>query len=121
MRGASAAAAFQMFNTLCTDRADGILSFKKERRGERDDKERVRPRVEKLHLLLRRRGRRSLFFLIRAARHFLLVTRLRNVSVPLLTFSVIDVSLDLVERLFLFLARKGYVYNIYIYKRTRLR
>ena len=119
MRGASAAAAFQMFNTLRTDRTDGILSFKKERRGERDDKERVRPRVEKLHLLLRRRGgrggRRGLFFLIRTARHFLLVTRLRNVSVPLLTFSVIDVSLDLVERLFFFLTRKGYVYNIYIY------
>ena len=118
MRGASAAAAFQMFNTLRADRAHGILSFKKERRGERDDKERVRPRVEKLHLLLRGGGRRGLFFLIRTARHFLLVTRLRNASVPLLTFSVIDVSLDLVERLF-FIAKD--MCTIYIYKRTRLR
>ena len=120
MRGASAAAAFQMFNTLRTDRAHGILSFKKERRGERDDKERVRPRVEKLHLLLRGGGRRGLFFLIRTARHFLLVTRLRNASVPLLTFSVIDVSLDLVERLFFFSRAKD-MCTIYIYKRTRLR
>ena len=121
MRGASAAAAFQMFNTLRADLGnpkpqDGILSFKKERRGERDDKERVRPRVEKRHLLLRGGRRRGLFFLIRTARHFLLVTRLRNVSVPLLTFSVIDVSLDLVERLFFFSRAKD-MCTIYIYTR----
>jgi len=94
MRGASAAAAFQMFNTLCADREHGILSFKKERRRERDDKERVRPRVEKLLLRgssgSRRRRRRNLFFLIRTARHFY-SSRAR--VVPLLTFCNLSLSI----------------------------
>lgn len=99
MRGASAAAAFQMFNTLRADLGnpkpqDGILSFKKERRGERDDKERVRPRVEKLLLRgssgSRRRRRRNLFFLIRTARHFY-SSRAR--VVPLLTFCNLSLSI----------------------------